>query len=72
MSLARIPSEVSLDWVYFPPLMIAVLLGFLAAYAVTRALNAIGLSRYFWNPGLALLAFWVLMTSLIGLFFIPT
>ena len=72
MLLSRIPSEVSLDWVYLPPLMIAVLLGLLAAYAVTRLLNVTGLSRYFWNPDLALIAFWVLMTSLIGLFFIPT
>jgi hypothetical protein len=34
-------------------------------------LNVTGLSRFFWHPGLAFLAFWVLLTSLIGLTFIP-
>ena len=67
----RIPSEISLDWVYLPPFLITVLLGYLAAYGVTRLLNATGLSRYFWRPEIGFLAFWVMLTSLIGLFFLP-
>lgn len=65
-----IPSEISLDWVYVPPSMLAVLLGFLAAYATTQSLNATGLSKYFWRPEIAFLALWVLLSSLIGLLFI--
>ncbi len=68
---ARIPSEISLDWVYLPPFMITVLLGYLAAFGVTRLLNAMGLSQYFWRPEIGFLAFWVMLTSLIGLFILP-
>ena len=66
----RVPSEISLDWVYFPPFFFTVVLGFICAVGIAKLLNATGLSRFFWNPGLAFAAFWGLMTSLIGLFFI--
>jgi hypothetical protein len=68
---ARIPAEVSFDWIYFPPFFFTVVLGFVCAYGVTRLLNVTGLSRFVWQPGLAFVASWVLMTSLIGLFLIP-
>lgn len=71
MLAERIPSEISLDWVYLPPFMITVVLGYLAAYGVTRLLNATGMSRYFWRPEIGFLAFWVMLTSLIGLFLLP-
>lgn len=71
MLAERIPSEVSFDWVYLPPFVITVLLGYLAAYGVTRLLNMTGLSRFFWRPEIGFLAFWVMLTSLIGLFFLP-
>ena len=71
MLAERIPSEMSFDWVYLPPFLITVLLGYLGAYGVTRLLNATGLSRYFWRPEFGFLAFWVMLTSLIGLFFLP-
>ena len=68
---ARIPSEISFEWIYFPPFLLTVVLGYFCAYGTTRLLNATGMSRFFWRPGLAFLAFWVLMTSLIGLLFLP-
>ena len=71
MLTERIPSEVSLVWVYLPPFLVTVVLGYLAAYGVTRLLNATGLSRYFWRPEIGFLAFWVMLTSLIGLFVLP-
>lgn len=52
MMSERIPSEISLEWVYLPPFFIAVVLGFACAYGITRLLNVTGLSRFFWNPGL--------------------
>jgi hypothetical protein len=64
-------SEISFEWVYFPPFFFTVLLGFICTLALTKFLNVTGLSRFFWHPGLAFLAFWVLLTSLIGLTFMP-
>lgn len=71
MLAERIPSEIALDWVYLPPFMITVVLGYLAAYGLTRLLNATGMSRYFWRPEIGFLAFWAILTSLIGLFLLP-
>jgi hypothetical protein len=71
MLFASIPSEVSLEWVYLPPMMITVLLGFLAAYGVTKGLSATGLSQYVWHPEIAFLGFWLMLTSLIGLLILP-
>jgi len=67
----KIPSEISFEWIYFPPFMFAVVLGYLCAFGATRLLHATGLSRFFWHPGLSFLALWVLLTSLIGLTFLP-
>jgi hypothetical protein len=71
MVFGRIPSEISFEWVYFPPFFFTVLLGYLCAYVVIWGLNATGLSRYFWHPGLTFVAFWVLLTSLVGFAFLP-
>ena len=68
---ARVPSEVSLDWIYFPPFFLTVVLGYLCAFGITKLLNAARLSQCFWHPGLAFVALWVLMTSVIGLTLIP-
>ena len=67
----RIPSEISFEWIYLPPFLLAVVLGYFCAFGTTRVLNVTGLSRFFWHPGLAFLAFWVLLTSLIGLILLP-
>jgi len=67
----QIPSEISFQWVYFPPFFFTVVLGFVGAVGVTKLLNAAGLSRFFWHSGLAFVAFWVLATSLLGLVIIP-
>jgi len=67
----RIPSEISFQWVYFPPFFFTVVLGFISALGITKLLKATGLSRFFWHPGLAFVAFWVLATSLVGLSLIP-
>lgn len=71
MVFERVPSEVSFGWVYFPPFFFTVLLGFLGALALAKLLNFTGVSRFIWHPGLAFVALWVLLTSLIGLTVIP-
>ena len=67
----RIPSEISFQWVYFPPFFFTIVLGFVCTLGAAKLLNATGLSRFFWHPGLVFVATWVLMTSLIGLTVIP-
>ena len=67
----QIPSEVSFQWIYFPPFFFTVVVGFICTLMIAKILNATGLSRFFWHPGLTFLAGWVLVSSLIGLFFIP-
>ncbi len=67
----QVPSEISWDWVYLPPFLFTVVLGYLCTLALTRLLNATRLSRYFWHSGLAFLAIWVLSTSIMGLWFVP-
>ena len=67
----QVPSEISFQWVYFPPFFFTIVLGFVGALGVSKLLNTTGLSRFFWHPGLAFVALWVLMTSLIGLTVIP-
>ena len=71
MVFGKIPSEISLDWIYFPPFFLTVLLGYLCAFGILKLLNATRLIRFFWHPGLAFVALWVLMASVIGLTFIP-
>jgi hypothetical protein len=71
MIATKIPSEISFDWVYLPPFLMAVVAGFLAAWGLTRVLNVTGLSRFFWHPEVAFAAFWVMLTSLIGLLVLP-
>jgi len=67
---AHVPSEVSWGWIYLPPFLIDLILGFILAMLLTRYLNRSGLSRYFWYPPLAFLALVTLCTSLVGLFFL--
>jgi len=67
----RIPSEIPFEWVYFPPSFFIVVLGYLGAFGVTKLLNVTGLSRFFWHRGLTFVAFWLLLTSVIGMLVLP-
>ncbi|MDH3717520.1 MAG: DUF1656 domain-containing protein [Planctomycetota bacterium] len=67
----QVPSEVSFQWIYFPPFFFTILFGFVGTLVIARLLNWTGWSQFFWHPGLAFVALWVLATSLIGLFVIP-
>ena len=66
-----IPSEVELLGVYFPPLLLAGLLGAVAAAATAYALNRFRLSRFFYYPPVVFLALAVIYTGVIGTFVIP-
>ena len=67
-----IPSEFAIGDVYFPPLLIAAMLGVILAWLTAKQLNRYRLSGFFFYPPLVLLAFAVIYTVLIGTFVIPS
>lgn len=66
-----IPSELAIGGVYFPPMLIAGLLGTVAAWLTAQLLNRYRLSRFFAYPPLVLLALAVTYTILIATFVLP-
>ncbi len=66
-----IPKEFTIGEVYFPPRLIAGLLGVAAAALTAVALNRFRLSRFFFYPPLVFVALAVIYTGLIGTFLIP-
>ena len=66
-----ISKEFVIGGVYFPPLLIAAILGVLAAALTAMLLNRYRLSRFLYNPPLVFLALAVIYTGLIGTFLIP-
>ncbi len=67
-----IPSELAIGDVYFPPLLIAAMLGFLLAWLTAQMLNRYRLSRFFFYPPLVLLALAVIYTVILGTLVIPS
>ena len=61
-----IPHEFAIGGVFMPPLLIATVLGAIAAVATARLLNRVRLSKYFFYPPLVLLSLTVVYTILIG------
>jgi hypothetical protein len=66
-----VSSEVNIFGVYFPPLLLAAILGTVAAVLSANLLNRYRLSRFFYFPPLVFLALAAIYTSLIGTFIIP-
>ncbi len=69
--MTYIPHEFTIGGVYFPPLLIAGILGVLASALTAMLLNRYRLSRFLYNPPLVFLALSVIYTGLIGTFLIP-
>ncbi len=63
-----IPHEFAIGGIYFPPLLIAGILGVLASALTAMLLNRYRLSRFLYNPPLVFLALSVIYTGLIGTF----
>ena len=66
-----IPSELAIGDVYLPPLLMAALLGAIAAWATARLLNRFRWSRFFFYPPLVLIALAVIYTVIFGTWVIP-
>jgi len=67
-----IPREFTIGEVYMPPMLIAALLGTIAALVTAHLLNRYRLSRYFFHPPLVFVALVVIYTVLIGTFILPS
>jgi hypothetical protein len=64
------PHEFAIGGVYVPPLLIAAILGTVAAVVTAHLLNRYRLSRFFFYPPLVFLALMIIYTVLIGTFII--
>jgi hypothetical protein len=71
LTMNYIPHEFTIGEVYFPPLLIASLLGALAAALTAMTLNRYRLSRFLFYPPLIFIALTIIYTGLIGTFLIP-
>jgi len=65
------PHEFAIGGGYMPPLLIAAIIGTIAAVATARLLNRYRLSRYFFYPPLVFVALAVIFTVLFGTVLIP-
>ena len=66
-----VPHEFAIGGVYFPPLLIASILGVLAAVLTAVLLNRYRLSRFLYCPPLIFVALAIIYTGLIATFLIP-
>ena len=66
-----VPHEISISGVYFPPMLLAALLGVVCTFGTVMLLNRYRISRFFVYPPLIFIALSILYTGLIGAFWIP-
>ena len=69
--MSYMPHEFAIGGVFMPPLLIAAILGTIAAVVTARLLNRYRLSRYFFYPPLVFVALAIIYTVLIGTLIIP-
>ena len=67
-----IPAEVDIFGVYWPPLLISVILGTVAMVVTIRLLNRHRLSRFFVLPEFVMMAMIAIYTVIIGTFVVPS
>ncbi len=70
--LLPIPAEVDIFGVYWPPLLISVILGTVAMLVTVRILNRHRLSRFFVLPEFVMMAMIAIYTVIIGTFVVPS
>ena len=69
--MSYMPHEFAIGGGFVPPLLVASLLGTIAAVVTARLLNRYRLSRYFFYPPLVFVALAIIYTVLIGTLIIP-
>jgi len=65
-----IPHELAVGGVYIPPMLVAAILGIMAALVTARMLNRTRLSRFFFYPPLVSLALMIIYTLFVGTYVI--
>ena len=65
------PGEVEISGVYFPPMLLASILGAILMVLTVTLIRRYRLSRYFVFPQFVLAALWVLYTFVISIWVIP-
>jgi hypothetical protein len=68
--MSQIPHEIALGGVFMPPLLVAGILGVIAAIITAQLLNRYRVSRYFYYPPLVFIALMVIYTVIIGTFIV--
>jgi len=66
-----VPHEIHIGEVFMPPLLLAGILGLIAASVTAKLLNKYRLSKYFFYPPLVMVAMMVIYTILFGMIIIP-
>jgi len=66
-----VPSEFAIGGIYFPPLLLAGILGASAAVLTVLLLNRYRLSRFFYYPPLVFVSLAVIYSGLMSIFLIP-
>lgn len=69
--MGNIPSEFAIGGVFFSPLLLASVLGALAAWVMAMLLNRYRLTRFFFYPPVVFLALAVICIGVVGTFIIP-
>lgn len=70
--MQRLPIELNLNGVYFPPWLLSVLAGFLLALVLTAIANRLRLSRFVWHPPLFFVALTVACSVAVGATVVPS
>ncbi len=65
------PAEVEIAGTYFPPIVLAGLLGLVGMAVTTRLICRYRLNRYMFAPNLVMVSIWTIYTLIIGTFVIP-
>lgn len=68
--IGQVPHEYAIGGVYMPPMLVAAVLGLIAALVTMRLLNRFRWSRYFSNPPLVFVSLIVIYTLFTGTFII--
>lgn len=66
-----VPHEIYIGEIFIPPMLVAGVLGVIAASITSKLLNKYHLSKYFFYPPLVSVALMVIYTVFFGWIFIP-
>lgn len=69
--LLKIPMEISIGGIYFPPILLAIVIGTCLSWGIAILLKKLNLTEYIWYPALFFFALIVICTWFVIYLFIP-